>query len=40
MFFVGIKSSVNPVPGFEKERVEPITTPEVVPNPTDSEGLK
>ena len=40
MFFVGIKSSVNPVPGLENERVEPIPTPAVVPNPTDSDGLK
>ena len=32
--------SVSPVPGFEKERVEPIPTPAVVPKPTVSVGLK
>ena len=32
--------SLIPVPGLEKERVEPIPTPEIVPNPIDSEGLK
>ena len=32
--------SLIPVPGLENERVEPIPTPERVPNPTDSTGLK
>ena len=40
MDFVGILSSVIPVPGLEIERVYPIPTPAVVPSPTDSVGLK
>ena len=29
-----------PVPGFEKDNVDPIPTPDIVPNPIDSTGLK
>ena len=32
--------SLIPVPGFEKDNVDPIPTPDIVPNPTDSAGLK
>ena len=32
--------SLIPVPGFEKTKVDPIPTPEIVPNPMDSVGLK
>ena len=38
--FVGIKISVIPVPGFEKNIVLPIPTPDVVPKATDSLGSK
>jgi len=31
---------VIPAPGFENDIVVPIPTPEIVPNPTDSAGLK
>ena len=40
MVLVGIKISVIPVPGLENATVEPIPTPAVVPNPTDSLGSK
>ena len=32
--------SLIPVPGFENDKVDPIPTPDIVPNPIDSEGLK
>ena len=32
--------SLIPVPGFEKDNVDPIPTPDIVPNPIDSDGLK
>jgi len=32
--------SLTPVPGLEKDNVEPIPTPAVVPRPTVSLGLK
>ena len=38
--FVGIKIWVIPVPGFAKNIVVPIPTPETVPRPIDSVGLK
>ena len=40
MFLVGMNICVNPAPGFEKEMVLPIPTPERVPIPKDSFGLK
>ena len=40
MDFVGIKISLIPVPGLEKNRVDPIPTPETFPKATDSLGLK
>ena len=38
--FVGIKIWDVPVPGFVKNIVIPIPTPEIVPRPIDSTGLK
>ena len=32
--------SLIPVPGLENTIVDPIPTPEIVPNPIDSDGLK
>ena len=32
--------SLIPVPGLENDNVDPIPTPEIVPNPTVSTGLK
>ena len=32
--------SVIPVPGLEKNKVDPIPTPETLPNAADSSGLK
>ena len=32
--------SLIPVPGLENTIVDPIPTPEIVPNPRDSDGLK
>ena len=40
MDLVGIKISLIPVPGLENFTVDPIPTPEIVPNPTLSTGLK
>ena len=40
MDFVGTKTSLIPAPGFEKNKVDPIPTPETLPNATDSLGLK
>ena len=37
---VGTNISLIPVPGLEKTKVDPIPTPERVPSPTDSVGLK
>ena len=40
MVLVGTNIDVPPDPGFVKYSVNPIPTPLVVPNPTDSMGLK
>ena len=40
MDLVGINISLFPVPGLENTTVEPIPTPNEVPNATESAGLK
>ena len=40
MDLVGINISLIPVPGLENTTVEPIPTPDKVPSPTESAGLK
>ena len=37
---VGTNISLIPVPGLEKNNVDPIPTPETFPKDTDSLGLK